>query len=147
MENTECVHTICSASNRWILRIIHSERILLFGFLNRVRQSAHLLLLYCSLMRQNLEERDASINIPPICGILEDTYGTRTRAAQRHFSVKVWAGILRYHLIGPYLSSPRLNGSAYLIFYNPELIEETRVPQTMSLNCGSSIMSLPIVHQ
>ncbi|GFX45792.1 DUF4817 domain-containing protein [Trichonephila clavipes] len=55
---------------------------------------------------------------------------TRTRAAQDRFLVNVWAGILRYHLIGPYILPDRLTGPRYLIFLEqvlPELLDSAHV--------------------
>ncbi|GFW16819.1 uncharacterized protein TNCV_2759471 [Trichonephila clavipes] len=55
---------------------------------------------------------------------------TRTRAAQDRFLVKVWAGILGDHLIGPYILPDRLTGPHYLIFLEqvlPELLDSAHV--------------------
>ncbi|GFW40852.1 uncharacterized protein TNCV_4369001 [Trichonephila clavipes] len=55
---------------------------------------------------------------------------TRTRAAQVHFLVNVWAGILGDHLIGPYILPDRLTGPRYLIFLEqvlPELLDSAYV--------------------
>ncbi|GFX18471.1 uncharacterized protein TNCV_3370441 [Trichonephila clavipes] len=40
---------------------------------------------------------------------------TRTQAAQDHFLVNVWAGILGDYLIGPYILPDRLTGTRYTI--------------------------------
>ncbi|GFY02421.1 DUF4817 domain-containing protein [Trichonephila clavipes] len=55
---------------------------------------------------------------------------TCTRAAQDRFLVKVWAGILGDHLIGPYILPDRLTGPRYLIFLEqvlPELLDSAHV--------------------
>lgn len=65
---------------------------------------------------------------------LEYPQGTRKRAAERCFSVNVWAGIVGDHLIGPYFLPVRLDARTYLIFLLqvlPELIEEVHVLQSL----------------
>ncbi|GFS78651.1 DUF4817 domain-containing protein [Trichonephila clavipes] len=55
---------------------------------------------------------------------------TCTRAAQDRFLVKIWAGILGDHLIGPYILPDRLTGPRYLIFLEqvlPELLDSAHV--------------------
>lgn len=57
----------------------------------------------------------------------ENPKATRPHAAQRRYTINVWAGLLGDHLIGPYLLPPRLNGAAYLTFLEqvlPELLHE-----------------------
>ena len=49
---------------------------------------------------------------------LENPHITQPRAAQERFIVNVWAGIFGDYVIGPYLLSSRLDGTAYRIFCN-----------------------------
>ncbi|GBM38656.1 hypothetical protein AVEN_163226-1 [Araneus ventricosus] len=64
----------------------------------------------------------------------ENPHATRTRAAQERFSVNVWAGIVRDHLVGPYLLPELLTGANYLIFLQqvlPQLLDDAHVPAAM----------------
>lgn len=57
----------------------------------------------------------------------ENPRATRTRAAQRRFSINVWAGIVGDCLIGPYLLPSRLDGRSYGIFLEyvlPDLLHD-----------------------
>ena len=57
-------------------------------------------------------------------------HATRTRAGQVRFSVNVWAPIIGYHLIGPYLLRKRLTGQNYLIFLQqvlPQLLDDAQI--------------------
>ncbi|GBN96425.1 hypothetical protein AVEN_170718-1 [Araneus ventricosus] len=64
----------------------------------------------------------------------ENPRATRTLAAQEWFSVNVWAGIVRDHLVGPYLLPERLTGANYLIFLQqvvPQLLDDAHVTSAM----------------
>ena len=56
---------------------------------------------------------------------LSNLHATRLRAAQRSFSLNVWAGILGDNLIGPYILHCHVDGRTY--FDIPKLLEEAHV--------------------
>ncbi|GFW42820.1 transposable element Tcb1 transposase [Trichonephila clavipes] len=47
---------------------------------------------------------------------LNNPHSTRPRAMQQRFTVNVWAGIVGYSLLGPYILPPRLDSHKYLVF-------------------------------
>jgi hypothetical protein len=51
----------------------------------------------------------------------ENPHPTRSSSFQHRFSVSVWAGIVDYHLIGPYVIEDRISGAQYLNFLQETL--------------------------
>lgn len=73
-------------------------------------------------------------------------YNTKVQheSTSRKFSINIWAGILRDHLLGPYLLPERLNDAQYLVFLQHVLRDLLQgMPTPMSQNTWFMYESTP----